>query len=173
MDIYAVGSKNPAKLEAVRSVFTDVKTVDIIGVDVNSNVSAQPFSDEETMEGAISRAKGCLIDERVKVGFGLEGGVTETKAGLMLCNWGALMDRNGEMTVASGAKIILPDHLAVQVRAGKELGDVIDRFAKERDVRKKGGTVGILTNGLITRSMMFEHIVRLLVGQYEFQKQKS
>ncbi|MFV8827621.1 DUF84 family protein [Alkalihalobacterium sp. APHAB7] len=168
MNTYAVGSTNPAKISAVRSVFTQDK-VNTIGMEVGSGVSAQPFSDQETMEGALYRAKACLVNEQVQIGFGLEGGVTETKAGLMLCNWGALVDRNGEIIVASGAKIVLPEQIASQVRAGIELGEVIDRYAKERDVRKKGGAIGILTNGWVTRSSMFEHVVHLLVGQYEFQ----
>ncbi|WP_209123908.1 DUF84 family protein [Alkalihalobacillus sp. BA299] len=169
MVIYAVGSTNPTKISAVRNVIKE-ENKKIIGMKVSSNVSEQPFSDEETMEGAITRAKGCLVDEKVAVGFGLEGGVLETKAGLMLCNWGALVDREGEIIVASGAKIVLPEELASQVREGKELGEVIDGFAHEKDVRKKGGTVGVLTNGWISRSEMFEHIVRLLVGQYEFKR---
>ncbi len=169
MEVYAVGSTNPAKINAVRAVIIG-ETQRVIGMEVSSDVSAQPFSDEETMEGSLARAKGCLVNENVTIGIGLEGGVIETKAGLMLCNWGALMDRNGETIVTSGAKLVLPKLIAQQVRSGRELGDVIDQFAKESNVRQKGGTVGVLTNGLVSRSEMFEHIVRLLVGQYQFRK---
>lgn len=52
----AVGTKNKAKLKAVETVVnrTLIEISSITGYDVDSGVSAQPFSDEETRLGAIN-----------------------------------------------------------------------------------------------------------------------
>src|SRR5205809_264062 len=39
---------------------------------------------------------------------------------------------------------------------GRELGDVIDEVAGEHDVRSRQGAWGVLSRGLLTRSMSFE-----------------
>ncbi len=52
-----VGSKNKTKVGAVEKVWKDAT---ITSLSVPSGVAAQPFSDEETMQGAINRAKRAL-----------------------------------------------------------------------------------------------------------------
>ncbi|MDN4526571.1 DUF84 family protein [Fictibacillus fluitans] len=162
---YAIGSANPAKVKAVESMVND----SVVPLDVPSGVSPQPFSDEETRLGAVNRAKAC-VEKGAELGFGLEGGVTEIGETLFLCNWGALADQDGWLIVASGAKIPLPDEIAAPIRAGNELGEVMARFTSDKDIRKKAGAVGVLTNGEMARDEMFMHIVKLLYGQYQFQK---
>jgi non-canonical (house-cleaning) NTP pyrophosphatase len=51
-----------------------------------------------------------------------------------------------------------------------ELGDVMDAYAKKRNVRHREGAIGIFTNGFIDRKEMFAHIMKLLIGQYQFSK---
>lgn len=87
----------------------------------------------------------------------------------MLCNWGALAARGMEPIVAGGARIPLPEEIAVQLLNGAELGPVMDEYAKKQNVRKNEGAVGIFTNGQINRSEMFAHVMKLLAGQYEYQ----
>ena len=51
-----VGSKNPVKIEAVEETFLKYfKKVEVIGIEVDSNVPNQPIN-EETFEGAENRA---------------------------------------------------------------------------------------------------------------------
>ncbi len=161
----AVGSKNPAKVNAVREVVQSLGW-EVQGVDVPSKVSAQPFTDSETRKGAFNRAKACVA-LGYDLGIGLEGGVEDTEEGLFLCNWGALVTKDEETYFASGAKIVLPEEISTKVRAGSELGDVMAAYTDQKDVRKKEGAVGIFTSGRITRSDMFAHIVNLLIGQFE------
>lgn len=172
MDVIAVGSSNPVKVDAVRQVFQQ-DDVAVIGMDVDSGVSAQPFSDEETKIGAVHRAWSCLQDDRVLAGVGLEGGVMEDESGgLLSVNWGALMDRAGRQVNVSGARYPLPEEIAAGLRYGKELGACIDAFSRRKDVRKQEGAVGILTNGFVTRQALYAHIMRLLAGQYAYMKQQ-
>lgn len=88
----AVGSKNPCKIEAVRTAFQDAfscsstnrKIVIVISAhSVSSGVSDQPYSEDETKLGAKNRASKAYDEACTECGFkpdfavGLEGGVIE------------------------------------------------------------------------------------------------
>lgn len=162
-----VGSQNPTKIESVKSVFPEME---VIGMEVESKVAAQPFSDEETLEGAINRARECASQNKAHIGIGLEGGVMEIEDDLYLCNWGALVDSKENVYTASGARILLPDEIKAGLEKGKELGDVMDEYTDKHDVRKNEGAIGIFTNGVIHREEMFTHVVKLLKGQWSYHQ---
>jgi len=162
-----IGSKNPAKIMAAQAAFQNER-LQFISVDVPSGVSNQPFSDDETIKGAINRAIAALKEGNGDIGIGLEGGVHETEYGMFLCNWGALAERGKPPIIAGGARILLPVAVANRLKAGEELGPVMDDFTHKEDIRKNEGAVGIFTNGQISRVDMFTHVMRLLVGQYEY-----
>jgi len=70
-----VGSMNPVKVEAVREVFEEFfDDVKVIGEEVGSGVSKQPFGDE-VIRGAEDRAKKALKLVDADYGVGIEGGV--------------------------------------------------------------------------------------------------
>ncbi|MHC0038907.1 DUF84 family protein [Pseudoneobacillus sp. C159] len=161
-----IGSNNPAKIKAVKAAFE--ATQEFFPVDAPSGVSSMPFSDEETIQGAINRAQNALKMAEGDIGIGLEGGVQETSYGLFLSNWGALAINNHPPIIAGGARIILPREIADRLRNGEELGPVMDDYTKKQNIRKKEGAVGVFTNGQINRVEMFTHVTKLLVGQYEY-----
>lgn len=72
--------------------------------------------------------------------------------------------------IAGGARFLLPMEVETRLRAGEELGPVMNDFAKIENVSKHDGAVGIFTNGLINRVDMFTHLTKLLVGQYTYKK---
>ncbi|MBU9721079.1 MULTISPECIES: DUF84 family protein [Bacillaceae] len=166
-----IGSKNPAKINAVKQVFPD--SVHLCPVDVPSSVSAQPFSDDETRLGAKNRATYLVKNMKAPMAIGLEGGVVDTDEGMQLCNWGALATDTGDIYTAGGARIFLPNDLAEEIRLGKELGLVIDQWANAENVRKGQGTIGILTMGEVDRAKMFRHVVELLYGQWKFHERRK
>ncbi|MGE7604627.1 DUF84 family protein [Peribacillus sp. NPDC097675] len=163
----AVGSTNPAKVQAVMEIF---KEADVISVQVESEVSDQPFSDEETLNGAVNRARNCLIERDADIGIGLEGGVVKMERGLFVCNWGAMVTKDGDIFIAGGARIPLPERIAKRLENGEELGPVMDDFTKRANIRKKEGAIGIFTNERITRATMFGNIMEMIVGQWEYKK---
>jgi inosine/xanthosine triphosphatase len=163
-----IGSKNPAKITAVKNSFSHED--ELVSLDIPSGVSEQPFSDEETIRGAINRAATALKQGNGDIGIGLEGGVQETSYGLLICNWGALVSIGREPIIAGGARLPLPEEIAIRLRAGEELGPVMEDYAKKENVRKQEGAVGIFTNGIVNRSEMFTHVMNLLVGQYQRSK---
>lgn len=164
-----IGSLNPTKVGAVKSVF---KEYSVDGLNVPSNVSKQPMTDDETMQGAINRANNARIEGNSELGIGLEGGVIIENDRLFLCNWGALVDEN-QTILASGAKILLPREFIYDLQNGTELSVLMERYTNEKDIRSKEGAVGIFTNGRITRTQIFEHVCELLLGQYEYQRIKE
>jgi len=164
-----IGSLNPTKVGAVQKVFNEFK---VEGLNVPSNVSNQPMTDQETMHGAINRAHNARVAGESEIGIGLEGGVIIENDRLFLCNWGALVYEN-EVILASGAKILLPSEFINELRNGTELSVLMERYTNEKDIRSKEGAVGVFTNGRITRTEIFEHICELLFGQYEFKKRKQ
>lgn len=164
----AIGSKNAVKINAVKEVFVG-KDYSFQSDNVSSGVSEQPFSDQETVEGAMNRSLNVLKSTDATIGIGLEGGVVDTPQGIYLCNWGALTD--GEITVtAGGARILLPDEFRESLLNGIELGTLMDNYTKKTEVGKNEGAVGIFTNGRMNRKDMFVHIVEMLRGQYEYKK---
>lgn len=165
--IVGVGSKNPAKIKAVERLCAPLGWR-VIAVDAPSGVSAMPMTDEETKKGAVHRARKVIELSAADIGIGLEGGVMDMEDALYLCNWGALCDRRGFLATAAGARLPLPEALARGIRAGQELGELIDAYAAGKDVRKGAGTVGVLTHGRVTRDAMFYHVALLLFGQYEY-----
>jgi inosine/xanthosine triphosphatase len=169
-----VGSKNPTKIKAVQIALDKVREQDpehdlllleVFGDNVPSGVSDQPRDDKETIQGAKNRCKALQEKHPGSICIGLEGGVQESEYGLLLCNWGALMDQNGKLYVAGGARIPLPEEVARGIREGKELGDVIDLYANQSNVRKNEGAIGILSHGFIDRPHMFSQVALLLIGQ--------
>ncbi|RDW21515.1 DUF84 family protein [Oceanobacillus chungangensis] len=162
-----IGSKNPTKVKAVAEIFEGDQ---VIAITAESNVPAQPFSDEETRQGAINRAMECRKSTTNGIGIGLEGGVMFIDDTLYLCNWGALVSEDWQVHTASGARIALPKEIVESLKNGFELGDIMDDYANRKEVSTHEGTIGIFTNDLVSRKEMFAHVVKLLRGQWEYWK---
>lgn len=162
-----IGSSNPAKIKAADPFLAYFKEAELLSYSSDSLVSAQPFSDEETKEGAINRAKDC-VKQGASIGLGFEGGVMEMEDGMYLCNWGAVADKDGNVFSAAGARILLPHSIVEGLKQGQELGTLMGEFTQDPEIRKKDGAIGVFTSGMLTRSEMFLHISTILLGQYVY-----
>ena len=163
---YIIGSVNKAKVKAVTHILKQqFPTAVVHAQNVESGVSNQPFGDEETRQGALNRAKAASILTVDSVGVGLEGGVKIVSDSLYLCNWGALVLPDGTEYTAAGAQIPLPEEIAVQLKEGGELGPIVDLYFRSSGIRQKEGAIGMFTAQLVNRDKLFEHIMKLLVGQ--------
>ncbi|KPB05358.1 DUF84 family protein [Bacillus sp. CHD6a] len=173
-----VGSRNPAKYEAVQGAIRELEMeVETISLEVESGVSKQPMTDQETIEGALHRARGALKEiEDADFAIGLEGGVvlgSTPSLEVMVCNWGALVAKDGKEYIAGGARIPLPDTFKEEILAGKELGDIMDEYCQRKDIRKHEGALGIFTDGVVSRKEMFQHVSKLLIGQWRYNEKKQ
>lgn len=174
MNIF-VGSSNPVKLNAVRQALAEkYPNADVQGFDVASGVSHQPITDEETMIGAINRAKAALAsglaetkqkDVTDVLGIGLEGGVFTDEQGQMWSTvWAAVVDTDGQEYVANGARVKVPTIIAEPIARGEEMGPVMQSLTGISDVRKKQGMFGIITKDFISRTEEYGAIVKCALG---------
>lgn len=161
MQRVAVGSTNPVKIGAARAVLERlVPQVIVEGVVVESGVPDQPWGDDETIRGALTRARAARDAVDADLGVGIEGGVIDTRDGrVRTCAWAAVVTRDGRSGVGGSLSLELPPPVAELVRGGMELGHAMDAVTGERDVKRGVGAVGILTRGLVTRSQAYEYIV--------------
>lgn len=155
-----VGSANPVKVAAVRTVFARVVPVaDVTNIEVASGVPDQPWGDEETIRGATARARAARETTDADLGVGIEGGVVEIGGEVRTCAWAAVASRDGTVHVGGSLAMPLPPAVAALVRAGTELGHAMDVVSGGHDTKRGAGAVGILTGGLVDRRAAYEVIV--------------
>ena len=148
----AVGSTNPVKVGAVRSVIERIwPEAVIVGLDVDTGVPAMPMSDLECQTGARNRALAARQESGFELGVGIEGGVHEENGALMLTAWTVIVNGRGLEGVGGSGRLALPEAIAARIRAGEELGSVMDEILNDKNVKQKGGAVGALTAGLVSR----------------------
>jgi inosine/xanthosine triphosphatase len=146
-----VGSTNPAKLEPVRMATRLLfRGSEVVSASVASGVADQPLSEEETLTGALNRARNALMAASGDYGVGIEGGIANVGGIWFGVTRVAVVDREGRTGLASAARFQLPDAVADQVRAGRELSAVVEDLTGIRGIAKKGGAMGWLTNGQVT-----------------------
>ncbi len=163
----AVGTKNPAKIAAVRQVIERAwPECELVSVSVPSGVSEMPLSDEECLLGARNRARLARSEAGADLGFGLEGGVQEMSEGLMLVSWVVASHEDGREGVSGSARLPLPEKIAQRVRAGEELGPVMDDLVKQTNTKHRSGAAGILTDELATRTEMFATAVAYALSRF-------
>lgn len=152
-----VGSTNPTKVGAVRNIASAFWPDAVIqGLEVDSGVSAQPMSDNEMIQGALNRAQASLARTAADLAVGLEGGTVDTPWGMLLSGWVVALDRQGRRGIACAGSLLLPEVAAHGVRQGEELGPLMDKLLGEHDVKRRQGTVGVLTAGHVPRTKAFE-----------------
>lgn len=153
--IVAVGSTNPVKIKAVRLAFRKVypdKSWFIKGVEVDSQVSKQPKSDEETLTGAINRAKKAISKLKADFGVGLEGGLQKVKGEWFDKGWCVVVNKKAEMGIGSSVNVHVPKVFFNFIEKGLELGIADDIVLGTKNSKYKDGHFGIMTNLYITRT---------------------
>lgn len=160
MSTAAVGSTNPTKVGAARRAFAMLLPgVEITGVAVESGVSEQPVGHEETMRGALQRARAAREAADADYGVGLEGGVLFRGDECWQIQYCAVVHRDGRTGLAGGLQFLLPPVVAEGIRAGGEVGPLFDELSGEQDTKKKGGAIGYLTNGAVLREDIYTYMV--------------
>jgi inosine/xanthosine triphosphatase len=170
-----VGSTNPVKINAVLLAASETFPEAVAkGFETQSGVSAQPKTDEETRKGAENRAKLALkaglaelpknSSKEVVLGVGLEGGIFEQDGEMWSTVWCAVTDTEGKVWVCNGARIHVPDIIAKGIRAGEEMGDVMQKLTGINGVRQKQGMFGVITQNFIDRTEEYAAIAKMAIG---------
>lgn len=152
-----VGSTNPAKIGAVEDAFRKFfDKIEVTGTEISSGVKEQPIGHDETIQGAINRAKESMKTGDYDFSVGMEGGVEFTEHGTFSFGWMAIMNKNEEIGLGKSISFLLPKNIAGRIQNGEELGPILDDITKQTDVKKKGGAIGLFTDNRITRSKIYE-----------------
>ncbi len=159
-----VASTNPVKIECSRQGFARVfpnTLLDVRGISVPSDVSDQPLSDEETLQGATNRALQAQ-SAQPDAGFwiGIEGGAQEVKGRLLIFAW-IVIQSSEKQGIARTGTFIVPEEVAQLVRDGMELGHADDAVFGRNNSKQQNGSVGLLTGDLIDRVGFYREAVVL------------
>ena len=159
-----VGSKNPAKVTAVRQAFEKVfpeSELEILGHPAKSEISDQPMNDMETLLGAHNRASSCSQDiPDADFWVGLEGGCRFDGQDLEAYAWMVVKSRT-KTGKARTSTFVLPPAVAELVKGGMELGSADDQVFNMSNSKQQNGAVGILTKDLIDRTSYYEQALIL------------
>jgi inosine/xanthosine triphosphatase len=151
----AVGSLNPAKIEATRLAFAALRPgqiQDVRGYDVSSGVAAQPMTDAEAICGARNRAVHAIALGECDYGVGIEGGLQQTEGSWFNSGWAVVVDRGGREGVGSSLRMQVPVAMMELVLAGQELGKACDLIFGRTDANRAEGFVGLMTGNAIHRT---------------------
>ena len=159
-----IGSKSPVKEEAVRRGFkTLFPEVDFIFecVKTNSGTSAQPIGNDEIRNGAEGRIKHArelvpLADFYV----GLEGGVEEMYGDLYNYGWVIIESKNNKKGYGKTFGFALPPAISnLILHEGLEQSHATDKVLSKSKSKMNTGTIGPLTNDLLTYTDWYTHAV--------------
>jgi inosine/xanthosine triphosphatase len=153
--IVAVGSLNPAKIEATQLAFGALRPGRLDGVhgfDVSSGVAAQPMTDSEAIQGARNRAAQAIGRGQADYGVGIEGGLEQTEGSWFNSGWAVVIDRAGREGVGSTLRMQVPLALMDLVLAGQELGEACDLVFGRTNANRSEGFVGLMTGTAIHRT---------------------
>jgi inosine/xanthosine triphosphatase len=170
--IIALGSDRAAKIMAIRAAVARISSVDarwdgatVTARVVETDAPSMPLTDWQLMHGARARAFAVMQqlekeNARAELYVGLEGGFHSVSVDdewhTFLRGWAYATDGKRGYFGASPS-VSVPAFVADMVIDGKrELGEVIDEVAGERDVRSRQGAWGVLSRDLLTRAMSFE-----------------
>lgn len=162
MKTIVVASQNPVKVTAALSGFIKMfpsEEFKAVAVQAQSDVSAQPFTSEETLAGALNRsANARKIFPDADFWVGIEGGVEEHRQELAVFAWVVIQSR-GQIGKGRTGTFYLPTQISDLVRSGTELGEADDIIFHRSNSKQGNGAIGLLTGDVIDRSQLYEMAV--------------
>jgi len=161
-----VGSKNPIKIKAVKNVLKPFfgKKLKVKGIKVDLNLPNQPIGIEETIKGAIKRAKFALdFEKNVDYGIGIEAGLIKvpyTISGYMDQQITAILDKNLCLTLGASSMFELPKTIIEKiVKKGVEMEKAIEELTGIKNIGEKQGAIGYFSYGKINRLKLTEQSI--------------
>jgi len=168
-----VASKNPVKVAAVSELvkyYGILRGADVVSFPVPSNVSSQPRSLEETLRGAMNRARAAFSS--CKYSFGIESGfmaVPNTKTGYMNVTSCAIYDGRSYSIGLSSAFECPPKVTRMIFEEGVELDEAYHRtgLTSSKRIGYAEGAISALTKGRLNRKDYTKEAVRMALIHLE------
>ena len=155
MKTVIVASENPVKVAVAGKTFAAVfpeEEFTIIAMKSQSGVGEQPFG-VDTLIGALNRLKFIQkAHPEADYWMSQEGGLYEDEdKNFYNRAWMVVTDQSGFVAKSSTSLFYIPAKIAESVRTGTEMGPASDTFFSSVNIKQGIGTVGKLTDGLISR----------------------
>jgi inosine/xanthosine triphosphatase len=163
-----LGSTNPVKLRALEVVAAIVlPDFRIASAPVDSGVDAQPRSDLDTVRGAATRARAALDAlAGAAIGVGIESGVDRLDGSTFCFTWAVAVARDGAMGRGCSARIELPAEVAELLEHGLTLEEALVARGERAGVGGRGGAMGVLTAGAVTRADATIHALHFALARF-------
>lgn len=165
-----IASNNPVKFQAVKNGFQKMfpgEKLEILTTEVESGVSDQPTSENETLQGAMNRVnEASRAIPQADYWVGIEGGVQNYGDDLAAYAW-IIIKSDTLVGKSKTGTFYLPPLVTNLIREGMELGEADDVVFKQKDSKRKNGAIGILTGNIITRTSLYEHAVILALVPFK------
>lgn len=169
-----VASTNPVKIKTTEIGFAKMfpgETFKVEGISVKSEVADQPMSDEETLLGATNRVNNVSeLVPKADYWVGIEGGLREIKGEMEAFAWIVVKSNDGKIGKGKTGSFFLPKRMVELVKTGKELGEADDIVFGKVNSKQANGTVGNLTNDVLTRITYYEPAVILALIPFKNPK---
>ncbi len=174
MMIIHVGSTNRAKVEAVREILTEyshLAQAEVKGVTVESAVSAQPLSLDETIRGAMHRAEAVYTGADYAIG--LESGLMEvphTKSGYMdVCACAIYDGTTFHLGLSSCWEFPDKEIMRLILEDGLDMSQAVNKrgLTKNPLIGSEEGAIGIVTKGRIDRKEYTKQALRMALIHLE------
>lgn len=161
-----IASQNPVKVEALKEILADyphLKDAEIVAVHALSEVSDQPKSLKETVQGALNRSKNAYGE--CDYCFGIESGLMEvpnTKSGYMDVCVCAIFDGREHHLGLSSAWEAPKQVSEYMLKDGLNMNDAAYKagLTANPKVGSSEGLVGIMTKGRLTRKEYTKEAIR-------------
>lgn len=162
-----IASKNPVKINAVKEGFEKMFPADefeYAGVSVSSGVRDQPLTNDETFQGAFTRASNAHMElTYADYWVGIEGGVQRVGDEMEAFAW-IVIKSAGQCGKSRTGTFFLPKEVVALITEGKELGEADDIVFKRHNSKQENGAVGILTDNTIDRTTYYlESVILALI----------
>ncbi|GLS82422.1 inosine/xanthosine triphosphatase [Paraferrimonas haliotis] len=164
-----VASKNPVKIAAAEQAFRQLFGQQVLhceGVATDSQVSDQPMTDQETLDGALNRIAN-LKQQTPNVDYyvAMEGGVDLLHGQAMTFAYIAVA-HGDTLSHTRTSALPLPQCAYQSLLNGEELGDVMDRLFNDNNIKQKGGAIGVLTHGQTSRQQVYQQALLMAMAPF-------
>jgi len=171
---FNIGSENKAKVRAVAEILSEyphLAHAEVRGMRTNSGVSDQPKSLDETVNGAMNRARSAFLDCQYSVG--IESGlmhVPGAKSGYMDVCAAAIYDGK-EFHLGLSSAWEFPDRAIIRsmVGEGLDMSKAINKAGLTQNpaIGSEEGAIGIMTRGRIDRKEYTKQALRMALIHLE------
>lgn len=150
-----VASNNLGKIEGAKLAFAEYfKEFEIEGIPTKSDVPEEPVN-EQIYEGAINRIKNVkkIAEEQEKKAdfyISVESGITNKLGEWTIINIAVIEDKDGFKSWGVSSGFPVPQKYVEEI-INTDLGKVMDRIFKKKELRAGKGGINLLTEGKITR----------------------